>query len=487
MPSATQIAGMALEEELCELFSPLKGSGSASNAIEGLGNLMKIGISRTMQGSTGKLTKIETIERIFASILAVPLGVQLHKGTSQEEKVFPEKNANIIYSLLTTISQSGLSISDETLRTVVDLVANLPSSRKEEEKSANDVRWPIIELALTLDFDTFIISQSTSLLDRLVFAVSASWCIDPTILAPELETFSDALPYPSPNEAAHVNIEPSRDVNERVIITEEGKSVLRKRRDSLLRIVSLLLEGFLKARDLDGFLVFWRDELNTLYNQGGEERVFRSIWAHEGLVAMFSNAIERAYTSSKVDKVIANYANSLSQNPNLADIFILDAILRGVRKEETEERLKSTGTLAHVFKILGEGVHSEAPFYTPWLGWQAIYRVLQIDNGLLCVYPTSSHVMVGAGKVVEKQSFEGSTELGGLLACYQIVFLHLLYKFGPDEIESSTVWKCMSFDYQRTRAPFRGCWDGDILSLTPESFHVALAFTIVKRWLRIIE
>lgn len=464
--SAARIAGQALEETLCELLSPLQGFRAAPNTTEGLGNLMKIGISKTMQSSTGKLTKLEVVEKIFASLLAVALGVQLNGGAPREEKVFPEGDASIIYSLLTIISQSGLSISDETLRVIVELVANLPSSTKGDEKSASDVRWPIIELALTLDFDTFIISQPTSLLDRLVFALSASWCIDPAIPSPGMENNSD------------------EEGGGR--ITHAQKGVLRKQREGLLRIVSLLLEGFLKARDLDGFLAFWRDELKVLYARGGEERVFRSIWTDEGLVAMFSNAIERGYLSSKIDKVLANYANSLSQNANLADIFILDAILRGVRREETEERLKSTGTLTCVFNILGEGVHRNAPFFTPWLGWQALHRVLEIDNSLLHV-PTGSHVTEGAVKILEKRSSGRSTELGGLLASYQIVFLSLLHKSGQGEAAHLAACKRINADLGVSLVSSDECWNGAILSLSPSSFCVALLFTIVKRWLRAVE
>ncbi|KAF8428230.1 Urb2/Npa2 family-domain-containing protein [Tirmania nivea] len=477
-PSAAQIAGEALEAELCGLLSPLQGSGRASNAAKGLANLMKIGISKTMQGSTGKLTKVETVGRIFASLLGVPLGVQLHGGTPQEKNVFSEGDANIIYSILTIISQNGLSISDETLRAIVDLAANLPFSRKDDEKSANDVRWPIIELALTLDFDTFIISQSTSLLDRLVFALSASWCIDSTILLRDIESTQFTLGGESTDVRS--------DEKEGTRVTQAEKSVLRKQQEGLLRIISLLLEGFLKARDLDGFLAFWRDELNVLYARGGEERVFRSIWTHEGLVAMFSNAIERGYFSSKVDKVLASYAGSLSQNANLADIFILDAILRGIRREETEERLKNTGTLTQVFNILAEGIHKNAPFFTPWLGWQALYRVLQIDNSLLYV-PASSHVTEGAVNVLEKCSFERSTELGGLLASYQIVFLSLIHKVGPVEAARLAVCKRISVDLEVSPGPSDEYWDGAILSLTPSRFHVALLFTVVKRWLRAVE
>lgn len=463
-----QIAGKVLEEELCGLLSPLQGSGGAPNATEGLGNLMRIGISKTMQSSTGKLTRIETVERIFASLLAVPLKVQLLERTPQEGKVFPEGDASIIYSLLTIISQNGLSISDETLRIIVDQAANLPFSRK-DEISINDIRWPIIELALTLDFDTFIISQSTSLLGRLVFALSASWCIDSTMLSLEVED----------NRI-------SSDEKEGGKITKAEKSVLRKQREGLLRIVSLLLEGFLKARDLDGFLAFWRAELKVLYALGGEERVLRSIWTDEGFVAMFSNAVERGYLSSKIDKVLANYADSLSQNANLADIFILDAILRGVRREETEERLKNPGTLKRVFSVLAEGVHRNAPFFIPWLGWQALYRVLQIDNSLFYI-PASSHVTEGAVKVLENCSLERPTELGGLLASYQIMFLSLLYKFGPNEAARLAVFKRISVDFEVSPVISDECWDGAILSLTPSKFRVALLFTIVKRWLRAVE
>ncbi|KAF8449930.1 hypothetical protein BGX38DRAFT_1142353 [Terfezia claveryi] len=469
-PSAAQIAGEVLEEELCGLLSPLQGSGGAPNATEGLGNLMRIGISKTMQGSTGKLTRIETVERIFASLLAVPLRVQLHERTPQEEKVFPEGDANAIYSLLTIISQNGLSISDETLRMIVDLAANLPFSRR-DEMSINDVRWPIIELALTLDFDTFIISQSTSLLGRLVFALSASWCVDSTMLSLEIED----KPFTLGSGGTGVSSDKKTE-----------KCVLRKQREGLLRIVSLLLEGFLKARDLDGFLAFWRAELNVLYARGGEERVLRSIWTDEGFVAMFSNAVERGYLSSKIDKVLANFADSLSQNANLVDIFILDAILRGVRREETEERLKNAGTLTRVFSVLGEGVHRNAPFFTPWLGWQALYSVLQIDNSLLYI-PASNHVTEGAIKVLEKCSLERSTELGGLLASYQIMFLSLLHKFGPNEAARLAVLKRISVDFEGSPVMSDECWDGAILSLTPSKFRVALLFTIVKRWLRAVE
>jgi len=439
---------------------------------------MRIGISKTIQGSTGKLTKIETVERIFVSLLVVPLRVQLHRGMPQEKTLFPEGDASIIYSLLTIISQNGLSISDETLRAIVDLAANLPFSRKDDEKSANDVRWPIIELALTLDFDTFIISQSTSLLDRLVFALSASWCIDSTILSPDIE----GIQFTSRSENTNVRSDEKKGGR----ISQAERSVLRKQREGLLRIVSLLLEGFLKARDLDGFLAFWRNELKILYTRGGEERVLRSIWTDEGLVAMFSNAVERGYLSSKIDKVLANYANSLSQSANLADIFILDAILRGVRRGETEERLKNAGILTRVFNILGEGVHRNAPFFTPWLGWQALYRMLQIDNSLLYV-PASSHVTEGAVKVLEKCSFGRPTELGGLLASYQIIFLNLLHKSEPGEAARLAVCKRISIDFEVSPVPPDECWDGAILSLTPSRFRVALLFTIVKRWLRAVE
>ena len=115
-----------------------------------------------------------------------------------------------------------------------------------------------------------------------------------------------------------------------------------------------------------------------------------------------------------------------------------------------------------------------------------MYRVLQIDNSLLYV-PMGSHVTEGAVKVLEKCSVERSTELGGLLASYQIVFLSLLHKSELDETARLAVCKRISVDFEISPVPSNECWDGAILSLTPSRFRVALLFTIVRRWLRAVE
>lgn len=446
--TAAQVAAEALKNELCSLLSPLEGLAAASTTSGSVRNLMKIGIQKIMQGSTGKLTKTETVGSIFEALLTVLLGIKFNGDMATGQHTFSKADADIIHSLLTVISENGLSISDDSLRSIVTLTANLPRSRNQDVKFAVDVRWPIIELALTLDFDTFVISQSTSLLDRLVYAISASWECPPHGLTTEQQT----------------------------------------KRQSLLRIFKLLLEGFLKARDLDGFLAFWRNELETLSTMEGSGRVFTSIWTDEAAIAMLSNALERGYTPIKVDKVVAAYAESLSQAGNLPDLIILSALLRGVRREETEEKLKTTGTLSRLLTVLADGVHKESTSYVLWPAWQAVHQAIQLDGSLLHSHPSSEQIVEDAlaslNRFVVTQTME-SEALPEALACLEIIFASLACKHGDEGVKGSTVDLAIRKFF--SEPSFDERWDGSILSLTSKNVPLAALIVIVKKWLKTIE
>ena len=443
-PSLARLAREVLERELCILLSPLEGLGKDAGAATGLVALMEVVITKIIPGTCGNLATMEIAEGIFASFIAVTLGVQLH-GTLEKEDVFPEIDANIIHSLLVILLQHSLSISDIALRKIVDLAANLPTSRHQD---CSNVRWPIIELALKLDFDTFILSQSTSLLERLVFALSASWAISPA-----------------------------------AVLSIEQKSV----RKSLLRIINFLLEGFIRARDLDGFLTFWRNELEVLNVIGGETRLLSSIWTSEGVITMFSDALERGYLSSKIGKVITTYTQSISEVDSLVNIFLLDCILRGVRRGETEETLRSTGVVRRLVSVLGEGLRTAATFNTPWLGWQLLYRVLQIDTSFLSIDLLKGQIYTDALETVRNGCTSTAPELGGWLACLQILFLFVLHNYG----DRASVSNCIEvfFSSQKQQTGYLSCphWDGAILSLVDSNLVVAVMYLIVKRWLRVVE
>lgn len=442
-PSLARLAGGILERELCILLSPLEGLGRDADAATGLVTLVEIAITKIVPGACGKLTTMEMAEGIFTSFIAVTLGIQHHE-TLEKEGIFPERDANLIHSLLVVLLQHSLSISDTALGKIVDLAANLPISRHQD---CGSVHWPIIELALKLDFDTFILSHSTSLLERLVFALSASWSVSPA-----------------------------------TVLNMEQKCM----RKSLLRIINLLLEGFIKARDLDGFLTFWRNELEVLSVASDESLFLSSIWTSECVIIMFSDALEKGYLPSKIGKVIATYTQSISQEGSLVNIFLLDCILRGVRREETEDMLKSTGVVGQLVRILSEGLHKAATFYTPWLGWQALYRVLQIDTSFLSKGPLNEQIYTDALETVKNGHRNTAPELGGWLACLQILFLFVLHNYGDRASISGCIEVIFSSQKQQN-GHLSPRWDGAILSLVDSNLVVAVMYLIVKRWLRVIE
>ncbi|KAF8477135.1 hypothetical protein BDZ91DRAFT_13366 [Kalaharituber pfeilii] len=450
--SAAQVTGDAMEKELNTLLAPLQGAGrSAGKGAEGL---LKIGINKALT-SAGKLTRAEMVERIFTSLVTVLLSVNL-RGERSQHQPFPERDASIISTFLTIISQSGLSISDKMLQRTVDLAANLPPSRpgaSENREPAGDVRWLIIEQALTLDFDTFVMSQSTSLLDRLVLALSSSWA-------------SMAGSKTATNPADVKNLQ--------------------------LRIVGLLLDGFKKARDLDGFLAFWSKELKSLFALGGDSRILSSIWAQEVVIASFSKTVESGYSSTKIDKVVKSYVNSLSESRSLADLVILDALLRGISREETEQRLKVSGTLSWAFTVVSDGVRSEAKHFTPWLGRQILFRLLQIDGELLKSEACAIHVVKDARAAISRIDIvESSTpaELGGILASIDILF-HNVDQTGCNCSELSNAVAVVldhGLTWLKKASTIAERWDGAILSLNHLNLPTAVLYVITSRWLRCME
>jgi hypothetical protein len=215
-------------------------------------------------------------------------------GLDLETESVSPFGGDIIASLLSVLIETKTKLSSGSLSRIITNFACLSSADR------SLVRWSLVETALAIDFDTFLHPSAGKL---------------------SAEMFSALLGAP-PSE-------------------------------SVTRVIRLVVDGFVKARDVMGFVARWKEQLKS----GTEE----DIWRSDALAGLFAEIVENSLTSAQVAKLV----NELKQEKSWV---VLDAVLRGLRREETETRLLEEG----IFESVAKAARNDD---CEWRAWRVLVRL----------------------------------------------------------------------------------------------------------------
>lgn len=258
------------------------------------------------------------------------------------------------------------------------------------------VRWDVVELALKLDFDIFFGTQNQLRCTQL------------------FEAFNNIT----------------------LGASEEAQA---------LETIELLVDGYTKARDLSGFITIWTNRLKSPHSL---------FWENDVLAEMVSCRLEMALSPGQIEKLV----KAASELGSETDWVVIDALLRGVRTEETEDRLKP------LLPLLAKRLES---CESGWRRWRALLRVLHIDR-----------TAIDPGLSVGTRPREGTEE------------------YSPaEELLSCEFWIAFSDKYAEkcvkvaidSLGDAEGGWDGSISGITAQNLGLALAMGLTSGWLQSIE
>lgn len=236
----------------------------------------------------------DTVETIFNSIISGALGVD------SPSRDMANSDLEIIMEMLEVLVDTGTTISLESLARLVDSISNLSPSDQ------GPVRWNIVEVALKLDFDIFLGKGNEARASRLTDTLTKN----------------------------------------------------RQDEGIVFKVIELLVDGFAKARDLEGFARIWISELSK------EES---GVWENDRVAKLFADRMEMGLLAEQIDKILKSAYQKESW-------VVIDAVLRGVRREVTEDKIR--GSLLKITESVSKGRPG-------WRGWRALVRALQIDKGLI--------------------------------------------------------------------------------------------------------
>lgn len=236
----------------------------------------------------------DTIEAIFNAIISGAL------GTDSLTRDTTDSDVGVIMEMLEVLVDTGTTISSEMLARIVDSISNLLPSDQ------GSVRWNIIEVVLKLDFDIFLGKGNETRVSKL----------------------TDAL-------------------------TENGQD-----EGMVFKVIELLMDGFAKARDLEGFAKIWISELSKEEN---------GVWENDKVAKLFADRMEKGLLAEQINRILKTACQEESW-------VVIDAVLRGVRREATEDKIR--GSLLGIAESVSKGGPG-------WRGWRVLVRALQINKGLV--------------------------------------------------------------------------------------------------------
>ncbi|PWW77915.1 hypothetical protein C7212DRAFT_356767 [Tuber magnatum] len=254
--------------------------------------------------------KSQTTGRIQLFRLAI--GSQLRRSKPDVETVEALIHAIIPFSYTKTCPEIFTDLLELLVENNINLSSETLSLIVDETSGlasggAWDVRWRLIDLALKLDFDIFLGRSNQGRGDNLIHAI--------------------------------------------------GRVGVGDNNEQMLRTLEALIESYAKARNLGGFIEIWVRELQSR----------AALWGNDVVGKMIGDRLEKSLSGFQIEKIFKE-ACEASSDPNWV---LIDALLRGVRTEATEAKIK---------KYLPKVVSTAEVSTSGWRRWRALLRVIQIDK-----------------------------------------------------------------------------------------------------------
>lgn len=381
-----------------EVLFPVSGSGIKSTKPTSADLKLLVGPLRLQKESLPKIFKIgitsqarkrkpdsDIVETIFNSIT---VGAQVIEPLTG---AIAESDAEIVIKILGVLVETDTMVTSETFATLVDGVSNL------SDIDQVPVRWDIVEVALKLDFDVFLGRGNEIRLSRLIGALN-------------------------------------RDKQ------HQGRPI---------KVVQLLIDSFIKARDLEGFVKIWAQELSKEEVRGG-------IWESDEVANLFADRMEEALLAVQIDNILRIACQEESW-------VVIDAVLRGVRREDTEDKIRTS--LLKIPEILSNGDAG-------WRGWRALVRALQIEKNL------ARDIQATVLKAMKKAATGATGD-----QAKETLFASEVLMEGAD-IDGQT--EALEVAVGAMKDAQKG-WNGCFADVNGENLGVAMVIGFTARWLGVVE
>lgn len=381
-----------------EVLFPVSGSGIKSTKPTSADLKLLVEPLRLQKESLPQIFKIgitsqarkrkpdsDIVEAIFNSIT---VGAQVIEPLTG---AIAESDAEILIKIMGVLVETGTMVTSETFATLIDGVSKLSDIHQVP------VRWDIVEVALKLDFDVFLGRGNEIRLSRLIGALN-------------------------------------RDKQ------DQGRPI---------KVVQLLIDSFVKARDLEGFVKIWAQELSKQEARGG-------IWESDEVANLFAGRMEEALLAAQIDNILRIAYQEESW-------VVIDAVLRGVRREDTEDKIRTS--LLRIPEILSNGDAG-------WRGWRALVRALQIEKSL------ARDIQATVLKAMKKSATGATGD-----QAKETLFAGEVLMEGADisgQTEALEVAVGAMKDAQKG-------WNGCFADVNGENLGVAMVIGFTARWLGVVE
>ncbi len=339
----------AIDEELLEA-TPNAGSNSDERVMFSVPLIFDIAIRCIPRDSPRK----RIIEGPWLEGLFLYLMRKVHLPVFSETSVtMSQQSYQILKSMLQMAIDRGVSLDISILRDIVRRFSGLLESGK------NSCQWSLVGKILELDANVFLIPVE----------VEAG-----SLRSPHGLLFTLFLR-----------------------ITQTGRKFRSTISDDykFLRssIVLPLLREHAKARDLSGFLKYWRSELKA-YEESGYEpvvelaefppRTLVSIWEDKELTIELSNLLESSLTPVQIQRALSSalpeFEASLKGGDDArpgayASAVIIDALLGAIQREETVDLVSETVEKFAFIIVPNLDPHSDWPENHQWRLWRLVTTI----------------------------------------------------------------------------------------------------------------
>ncbi|KAF8545317.1 Urb2/Npa2 family-domain-containing protein [Trichophaea hybrida] len=220
--------------------------------------------------------------------------------------------------------------------------------------------------------------------------------------------------------------------------------------DQVSNVLELVVDGFVKTRDINKFIDQWTKRLKS----GSAE----DVWRGDALAGFFAAKVEGSLTSPQILKIV----NSLREEQQWV---ILDAILRGLRREDTETQLLTTGALEAVV----ETARKDA---AEWRAWRILVRIGNIKPELLVPAVEDAVWLLRADNQWKEAVFASEV---------------LMQVLDETNDEDSLAGVHMVVDLAAETLEKLQSWDGRIITVDNQNFGLAVAMAVTGGYLSVLE
>ncbi|KAI9753058.1 MAG: Phospholipase C [Chaenotheca gracillima] len=278
-----------------------------SHLLETIPNLLSVALGPSARGPVLRSSAAASWHQALFKSLVEFAGLQMATGGDQEVE---QAQVNVLDQLLQIAADSRINLETEFLSALVASFSGILALGE------GKVHWPLVEKVLLLDANVFLIPQSQS------------------------------------DDSSSIN-NLTKALFRQITLLGQGARASYKDYDRVQqRVLSPLMGEFAKARDLLGFLRYWREELEFL----GEARFAQSPLDESSATTLFENdgvrrdlraLLEQNLTTGQISEAIEEASQSLNleqSSPQLkarafAGMVILDNIVGSLTGYETADTL----------------------------------------------------------------------------------------------------------------------------------------------------